>query len=248
MILKNTRFVIFLIIEFLSSALSRKSIRACLADQRGGLILPIDGRVIEDRDWIKYKSLKKDMGLKPINPCDLPGDFCQKACELVDEFRRKTVNENVEWMLYFDYKTGEVVYCWEGDESQSGGVFEKIHFESRNIASIHNHIKGYYSFPSPENFDILENDFEHYEVITSINALWTVEFNGCIDREIRENFQYVIGQNMNRIITNIKLIHDFNVDFIVEEVIGNYLLEEIDKTIDGTELTLIKKGYGFDVK
>lgn len=48
---------------------------------------------------------------------------------------------------------------------------------------------------------------------------------------------------MNRIITNIKLIHDFDVDLIVEEVISNYLLEEIDKNINGIDLILIKKGY-----
>ena len=57
--LQNMRYVIFLIIEFLSSAFSLESVKACLADQRGGLILPIDGMPIEDNDWIKYKSLKR---------------------------------------------------------------------------------------------------------------------------------------------------------------------------------------------
>lgn len=178
----------------------------------------------------------------------MPGDFCKKACDLIGEFRRKTVNEKVEWMLYFDYRTGEVIYCWEGDKGKSGGFYNEIHFDSRNIASIHNHVKGYYSFPSPDNFDILENDFEDYEIITSINAIWIVEFKGCIENKMRENFQYFLGINMNTIITNIKLIYDFDVDLIVEDVIGNYLLEEIDKNINGIELILIKRSYDFHGK
>ena len=87
--LQNMRYVIYLIIEFLSSALSLESVKACLADQRGGLILPIDGIEIEDRDWIKYKSLKKDKSLKPINHGDLPTDFCKKACELLMNLEEK---------------------------------------------------------------------------------------------------------------------------------------------------------------
>ena len=144
-------------------------------------------------------------------------------------------------MMYVDYITGDVIYCWQGEIGKSGGDFNSEHFEGRHIASIHSHPRGYYSFPSPDNFDILKNDFEDYEVITSINAFWTVEFKGCIQKELREDFQYFLGKNMNRIITNIKLIHDFNVELIVEEVISNYLLEEIDKNINGIDLILIKK-------
>ena len=54
--LVNMRYMVYLIIEFLSSALSLECVKACLADQRGGLILPIGGIPIEDKDWVKYKS------------------------------------------------------------------------------------------------------------------------------------------------------------------------------------------------
>jgi len=75
---------------------------------------------------------------------------------LVDEFRRKTVDEKVEWMMYFDYETGEVLYCWSGEKNRSGGNFNKVYLMGRKVASIHSHPKGCYSFPSPDNFDILE--------------------------------------------------------------------------------------------
>ena len=62
----NMRYMVYLIIDFLSSALSLEGVKACLADQRGGLILPIEGIPIEDKDWIKYKSLKKDVVTKHL--------------------------------------------------------------------------------------------------------------------------------------------------------------------------------------
>lgn len=246
--LRNMRYVVFLIIEFLSSAFSLESVKACLVDQRVGLILPIDGVPIEDKDWVKYKSLKKDKSLKSINPEDLPGDFCKKACDLVDEFRRKTVNLEEEWMLYFDYLTGNIIYCWQGKIGESGGGFNREQFRGRNIASLHSHPKGYHSFPSADNFDILENDFEDYEIITSINALWIVEFRGAVGKKVREKFQFDLGCEIDRICTNSLLffIADEDINNFRELMVGNYLLEEIDNMIRGFDLILVKKEINND--
>ena len=240
---QNLRYVIFLIIELLSSAFSVESVKACLADQRGGLILPIDGIPIEDKDWIKYKSLKKDKSLKSINSSDLPSDFCKKACDLVDEFRRKTVNLEEEWMLYFDYLTGDIIYCWQGEVGKSGGDFERKHFKGRYIASLHNHSQDYYSFPSPDNFDILENEFEDYEIITSINAIWIVEFRGAVEDTVREDFQRNLWIEFNKIEKDIKLMYSnmFVIRGNIENAFSSYLINCVDKTIGDVELNMVKK-------
>ena len=241
--LQNMRYVIFLIIEFLSSAFSLESVKACLADQRGGLVLPIDGMPIEDKDLIKYKSLKKDKSLKSINPADLLGDFCDGACKLVDEFRRKTVNAKEEWMMYFDYITGDIIYCWQGNIGESGGGFNREQFRGRHIASLHSHSRGYYSFPSPENFDILENEFEDYESITSINAFWSVEFKGSVGKTIRGDFQINLKNDMDNKMANIKLNYNkWYINDVIEKELSTYLLHEISKKIEDIDLKLIKVG------
>ena len=241
----NMRYMVYLIIDFLSSALSLEGVKACLADQRGGLILPIEGIPIEDKDWIKYKSLKKDKSLKSINPMDLPSDFCQKACDLVNEFRKKTVNVKEEWMLYFDYMTGEVIYCWQGKIGKSGGDFNRKNFEGRHIASMHSHPTGFYSFPSPENFDILENDFEDYEIITSINAIWIVEFKGSVDKTVRRDFQINLVIDFNKIENDIKLMYNnkFVVRLMIENAVSSYLLNCVDKTVENIKLNMVKIGF-----
>lgn len=233
----------FLIIQFLLSLVSLESFRELLNDNYGGLVLPIFGSAYNDEDFLEYQRLEVDWTIKSVLSDDLPSDFCDEACWLVDEFRRKTVNENVEWMLYFDYKTGEVIYCWKGREGRSGGDYKSIHFQGRNIASIHSHPKGYYSFPSPENFDILENDFEDYEIITSIHAMWVVEFKGAVGEKVRVNFQKELKFKINSIKRDVEQFYDVNdAQEIVEKIVGSHLLNEV-KYINNIGLTLNKKEY-----
>ena len=237
---KNKFIIIF---EFLSSLFSFDDFKAFMADQKGGLVLPFGGGYVEDEDWIMYKLLRVDKSLKSIDLSDLPDDFCDEACKLIDEFRRKTVKLEEEWMLYFDYVTGEVIYCWQGKVGESGGGFDRRNFERRHIASLHSHPIGYYSFPSPENFDILENEFEDYEIITSIDAFWIVEFKYSVEKEVRENFQFDLGNEIERI-QNYSLIFfetSDEIDYFRELMVGTYLLEEIDNKINGFDLLLIKK-------
>ena len=146
-------------------------------------------------------------------------------------------------MLYFDYLTGEVIYCWQGNVGESGGGFDRRNLEGRHIASLHSHPVGYYSFPSPENFDILENDFEDYEIITSIDAFWIVEFKYVVEKEIRENFQFDLGNEIERIQNYSLLFFETSdeIDYFRELMVGTYLLEEIDNNINGFDLILVKK-------
>lgn len=216
----------------------------CLNDNRGGLVLSFDGFNIPDKDFLEYRLLKIDKSVKSIKSEDLPKDFCKKACKLVDEFHRKTIHEKIEWMLYFDYTTGEVIYCWSGQKGNVMGDYENIHVHNRRIASVHNHPLGFYSFPSPDNFDILKNNHEDYEIIISIHAMWIVEFKGSIDKSDWKKFQQVIGRDIDESISLIQERSNVKyIDNITEEIIGNYLLNEVDKEIQSINLILIKKEF-----
>lgn len=248
--LRNIKKCYFLIVEFLVSLVSLESVKEFFNDDFGGLVLPFSGEAINDEDWLEYQRLEADKTVadktvKSINPDDLPSDFCDETCRLVDEFHKKTVNEKVEWMLYFDYLTGDVIYCWKGKEGRSGGYFDRIHFQDRSMASVHSHPKGYYSFPSPENFDILENEFEDYEIITSFEAMWIVEFKGRIKKEIREDFQKELNFKINSIKRFIELFFRERDDVVkmTEKLVGNYLLNDMEKNINDVVLVLDKKEF-----
>ena len=193
---------------------------------------------------LEYKRLKIDESAKSINPRDLPNDFCDEACRIVDEFHRKTFNEKVEWMLYFDYATGEIIYCWKSENSNVEVDLDRTYLKHKRIASIHSHTKNLYSFPSPENFDILENEFEDYEIVTSVDVFWTIEFKGNVDNVSRKDFQQKIGEYMYSKMLSIGLENNpCDINIVTEKIIGNYLLKEIDKDIQGINLILNKKEY-----
>lgn len=240
---RDIEYGISLVLKFISKSFLLNEFKRFLNDNRGGLVLSFDEIHIPDKGWLEYKRLEVDESVKSISRNDLPNDFCPKACKLVDEFHKKTVNEDIEWMLYFDYTDGEVIYCWKGEEDKTEGAYDKIHLKGRNIASLHNHPKDYYSFPSSDNFDILGNKFEDYEIITSINVFWIVEFRGLVEKEIRQNFQYRLAKDMNSINNKIRLLyHDANmINSMVEVYIGDYLLNHIDKKINEIDLFLIKR-------
>ena len=143
---RDIEYGISLVLKFISKSFLLNEFKRFLNDNRGGLVLSFDEIHIPDKGWLDYKRLEVDESVKSISRNDLPNDFCPKACKLVDEFHKKTVNEDIEWMLYFDYTDGEVIYCWKGEEDKTGGAYDKIHLKGRNIASLHNHPKDYYSF------------------------------------------------------------------------------------------------------
>ena len=109
----NLKKLFLIIIGFFVSAFSKESFKEFSHDNHGGLVLSFADIDYKDAEWVEYKLLRPDKSVKSVNSHDLPDDFCDKACKLVDEFHRKTVNEEVEWRLYFDYTDGEVIYCWK---------------------------------------------------------------------------------------------------------------------------------------
>ena len=52
----------------------------------GGLVFPISGCAVNDEDWLEYRRLKVDESVKSVSPQDLPSDFSDEACRVVDEF------------------------------------------------------------------------------------------------------------------------------------------------------------------
>ena len=197
---------------------------------------------LSDKDWLEYRLLKVDESVKSINPKDLPSDFCPKACRLVEEFHRKTVNQDIEWMLYFDYKTGEGIYCWKGEEGKTGGLFNDIHFKGKHISSIHNHPKKFYSFPSLDNFEILEKDFEDYEVICSSFSFWIIGFNGILERDEIEKIRYNFNKEFVEI--NKEVISNFNgkdVGMIIDNRFSDYLSNYLNNSFEN--IIISKKEY-----
>lgn len=59
--------------------------------------------------------------------------------------------------------------------------------ENRKILSIHNHPKGTFSAPSSNNFEILDHEFENYEVICAEEEYWILEAKGKY--KLRKNIQ-----------------------------------------------------------
>ena len=118
----------------------------CLADERGSLFFNMEP------DYAKYMKLPIDNSIKSISRDDLPKEFCDRACQEIDIFRRKTANLKDEWMLYIDYKTGEVLQYIKGVNGVVAGEIFKSDFKNRRVSSIHNHPKEYLSAPSYDNF------------------------------------------------------------------------------------------------
>ena len=241
--LRNIKKCYFLIVEFLVSLVSFESIKEFFNDDFGGLVLPFSGEAINDEDWLEYQRLEADKTVKSINPDDLPSDFCDGACRLVDEFRQKTVNEEDEWMLYFDYTTADIIYCFKGIGGKTGGTYEKINFKKRKIASLHNHPKKFYSFPSHENFEILEKDFEDYELICSDNNFWIIESKGILDEKNILRLHRDLHRIFCTIENFIKINYSKNMDVgnLIEELYSEYLLSYLNTNYDN--IMICKREY-----
>ena len=93
-------------------------------------------------------------------------------------------------MLFFDYKTGEIIYCFVED-NLGMFIFDEIyesHFEGMNVASIHNHPKGFLSAPSSNNFQILEIENEDYELICGYDEFWILEAKEYLIMKLLKKF------------------------------------------------------------
>ena len=162
-------------------------------DNKGSLLIPINFK-LKDIEFMHYYHLNINWEINSVKKEDLPDEFSTKAVKIVDLFRRKTIDLDYEIMLIFDYKTGELIYCFVNEKSGevSGEVDETI-FEGKHVAIIHNHPRGFYSPPSSRNFQILSLNFQDYELVSSWDALWILqskeEISPEIIGEIREEIQ-----------------------------------------------------------
>lgn len=139
--------------------------------------------VYNNDSFKKFCELKEDKTTKPIDAKDLPSEFDEGLCNFINLFRRKTVNEKTEWEFYIDYENNEIIHCLHGKSTVVSGFIHSALMEKRKIVTIHNHIKGTYSAPSSENFEILEHEFEDFEIICAENEYWILKANGKFNRE-----------------------------------------------------------------
>ena len=204
-------------------------------DNKGAFVLPFELK-LKDQEFLKYCHLEVDWNIDSISKDDFPSEFCQKAINLVDLFRRKTANLPYECLLFFDYRTGEIIYCFV-EETLEGQIKNQIyesHFENHHVASIHNHPKGFLSAPSGQNFQILEIENEDYELICGYDEFWILEAKGVFDEsvveEIRKKSCYIYFNSFSG---------DNN--YLINELYGEFLINYINNKIeDNIKLTKVR--------
>lgn len=143
--------------------------------------------IYNKENYKEYCKLKLDENITSINKKDLPDELTDELCQFISDFRRKTVNEENEWNLYIDYEKNEVIHCFKGQKTNVTGWINLKEMENRKILSIHNHPKGTFSAPSSNNFEILDHEFENYEVICAEEEYWILEAKGKY--KLRKNIQ-----------------------------------------------------------
>ena len=134
-------------------------------------------KVLFDKCMEKYDDLELCAG-PSIVPNDLPEEFSFLAFKTVDEFVRKTKNLDYEYLIYFDYCTGEILKCFGGIEDNVVAEYDIDEFKGKHVASLHNHPRDVFSPPSGKNFGILLRDFEDYELIAGYDCLWILKAKG----------------------------------------------------------------------
>ena len=128
-------------------------------------------------DFEDYQKLKTE-NVSSIRMEDLPSEFSDEAFKTVDEFIKKTRNLDYEFVVYFDYVTGEILKCAKGIKNNVKITFDDGEFEGHHVVSIHNHTKDSYSPPSDRNFGVLIRDFDDYELVASVKELLILKSKG----------------------------------------------------------------------
>ena len=189
-------------------------------------------------DFEKYINLKiEDVSSISVN--DLPEEFSLRAFKTVDEFIKKTRNSDYEWVIYFDYVTGEILRCVMGKVNTVVIVFEKDEFLGKNVASIHNHPDEVFSPPSGKNFGILMRDFEEYELIVAKRGLWILKAKCVSERLMIElNVASIELFKSARDQANMIYSDEYMVDEFCYMLYGDFLSKYInDKKIKYIQLT-----------
>lgn len=196
-------------------------------------------------DFKDYDKLKINE-VSSIKSSDLPSEFGAGAFKTVDEFIRKTAMLNYEWIIYFDFITGEILKCGKGEMNEVQIDFEDGEFDGHNIASLHNHPISAFSPPSGKNFGILKRDFEDYELIAGKDWFWVFKAKGNHDELLVEfNVASIKLFNLAREYTNNFDLSEDMIEDICDVVYGDLLSKYInDKNIN--DIQLIKRMYNHD--
>ena len=96
------------------------------------------------------------------------------------------------------------------------------HFKGKNVASIHNHPKGFLSAPSGENFQILEMENEDYELICGYDEFWILEAKGVFDKEVVEEIR-----SETRTLYQYSLNYKGDINDVYSEFLIKFISDEI---------------------
>lgn len=218
------------------------SMQECLEDNRGGFLTPIEVK-LTDEDYERYRHLPVNWSIPPITKEDLPEEFSSKAVRTVDMFRRKTIDLDVECMIYFDIHNGNIIFCSFADDdvpNEVNGMLYPELLKGMHIASIHNHSIQYYSPPSGKNFEMLGHEFEEYELISSQHELWILESKEIVFDEYEINkIRYKTNEMFKSCKDELNYELEYGYDIIdnIDEIYGEMLLTYLNKNFNNVKLT-----------
>lgn len=219
-----------------------ESQKRLMKDNRGGFLLPIEVK-IKDREYERYRHLPVDWSISPITKDDLPGEFSQKAVNTVDVFRRKTVNLDVECMIFFDIETGNIIFCNFADEDNPNEVYGEVYpylLKGMHIASAHNHPKQYCSPPSGKNFEMLGLNFEEFEIVSSQDELWILESHEIVfEQDIINEICRNVDEYFNLIYkdVNFEFVEGYLIIDNLNKIYGDFLLNYLNNEFENIKLT-----------
>lgn len=185
----------------------------------------------------EYCKLEKSSNLS-IKREKLPKEFSDEAYMTIVDFIQKTRGLDYEWVIYFDYITGEILKSSSGEGNNVKMDIEKGEFEGHLVASIHNHPKDVYSPPSDNNFGILARDFEDYELVAGFEHFWILKAKGNYGNLIHE-VKFVSKLLFRAAFENSKLLYDDwdEINDECDKAYGNQLSNYInDKNINDIQL------------
>lgn len=141
--------------------------------------------VLKKSDCEEYNNLKPK-GNRLIELKDLPYEFSKEALITINEFIKKTDGLNREFVIHFDYITGEIINCASGILNHVEFDIDDEDIRGKHVASIHNHPMEVLSPPSGKNFKILKREYEDYELIAGFEYFWILKAKGLHEDLIGE--------------------------------------------------------------
>ena len=175
--------------------------------------LPLSNPIYNKDNFRDFCDLEIDWNIKSIRKEDLPEELSDETCEFIDLFRRMTFDEKTEWEFYIDYENNEIIHCLHGEATSVKGKINSRLMKTKKIITIHNHPLGTYSAPSSTNFEILDHEFENFEIICSEDEYWILEAKGLFDIEFIEKLKINIENLFHKCDSGIYNNNDTNHEY-----------------------------------